>query len=81
MITNRIEVETAILQHLEEHGSCTIEELFHSLSHFTLNQVFFSVDRLSREGKVSIRHPTRFVDLVSVVGSGTRKQVSLSADR
>jgi hypothetical protein len=81
MITDRIEVETAILQHLEEQGSRTIEELVHSLSHFTLNQVFFAIDRLSREGKVSLRHPTRFAYLVSAVGSGTRNQVSLSADR
>jgi hypothetical protein len=81
MITDRIEVETAIVQHLEEQGSCTIEELVHSLSHFTLSQVFFAIDRLSREGKVSLRHPTRFAYLVSAVGSGTRTQVSLSADR
>jgi hypothetical protein len=81
MITNRIEVKTAIFQHLEKQGSATMEELFHSLSHFTLNQVFFAIDRLSREGKVSLRHPTRFAYLVSAVGSGTRSQVSLSADR
>ena len=81
MITDRIEVETAILQHLEEQGSCTIEELFHSLSHFTLNQVFFVIDRLSRERKVTLRHPTRFAYLASAVGSGTRNRVRLSADR
>jgi hypothetical protein len=81
MITNQIEVETAIVQHLEKQGSCTIEELSHSLSHFTFNQVFFTIDRLSREGKVSLRHPTRFAYLVSVTGSGTRNQVSLSANR
>jgi len=56
MITNQIEVEAAILQHLKEQGPGTIEELIHSLSHFTLNQVFFTLDRLGREGKLSIRH-------------------------
>jgi glucokinase len=81
MITNRIEVETAIVQHLETQGSCTIEELVHSLSHFTLNQVFFTIDRLSREGKVSLRHPTRFAYLVSAVSSGPRNRAGLSVDR
>lgn len=81
MITNRIEVETAIAQHLETQGACTMEALVHSLTHFTFNQVFFAIDRLSREGKVSLRHPSRFAYLVSGVSSGTRTQASLSADR
>jgi len=81
MITTRTEVETAIVQHLETQGSCTIEALAHTLSHFTFNQVFFTIDRLSREGRVSLRHPTRFTYLISAVGSGTRTQTSLSADR
>lgn len=74
MITDRIEVETAIVQHLEKQGSCTIEELVYSLPHFTFNRVFFTIDRLSREGKVSLRRPTRFAYLVSAVSSGTRNR-------
>jgi hypothetical protein len=81
MITNRIEVESAICQHLEEQGSSTMEELFRSLSRFTLNQVFFAIDRLSREGKVSLRHPTRFAQLGLATASGTRTQVNPTADR
>ena len=85
MITTRIEVETAIVQHLETQGSSTMEVLVHSLPpslpHFTFNQVFFTIDRLSREGKVRLRHPSRFAYLISAVGSGTRTQASLSADR
>lgn len=77
----QIEVETAILRHLDEQKSCTIEELFRSLSHFTFNRVFFAIDRLSREGKVSLRQPTRFAYLVSAAGSGNRNEVSPSADR
>jgi hypothetical protein len=71
-----IEVETAVLRHLDEQGSCTIEELFRALSRFTLNQVFFAIDRLSRGGRVSLRHPTRFAYLVSVAGSGTQHQIN-----
>lgn len=74
-------VEAAILRRLEEQGSSTMEELFRSLSRFTVNQVFFAIDRLSREGKVRLRHPTRFAYLVSATGSGTHNQVSPSADR
>jgi hypothetical protein len=54
--TTRTEVETAIVQHLETQGSCTVETLAHTRSHFTFNPM----DRLSREGRVSLRHPTRF---------------------
>jgi hypothetical protein len=81
MITTRIGVETAVVQHLETQGSCTMEALVHSLPHFTFNQVFFTIDRLSREGKVSLRRPTRFAYLVSAISLGTCTQASLSADR
>ena len=45
------EVKPAILRHVAEQGSCTSEELFRSLSHFTHNQVFFATDRLSGTGE------------------------------
>ena len=77
----QMEVETAILRHLDEHGSSTIEELSRSLSHFTLNQVFFAIDRLSREGNVSLRHPTQFDYLVSARVSGGHNEISPSADQ
>lgn len=81
MITTRIAVEAAIVQHLAMQGSCTMEALVHSLSHFTFNQVFFTIDQLSREGKVSLRHPSRFAYLVSAESSGPRTQASRSAER
>ncbi len=81
MITDGIEVETAIVQHLETQGPCTMEALVHSFPHVTFNRVFFTIDRLSREGKVRLRRPTRFTYLVSALGSGTRTQAGLSADQ
>jgi hypothetical protein len=50
------EVEAAIPRHVAEQGSCASEELFRSrsLSHFTLNQVFFATDRLSGTGESAI---------------------------
>lgn len=80
-MTHAYPVDAAVLRHLEEQGSTTMEELFRSLSRFTLNQIFFAIDRLSREGKVSLRQPTRFASFVSAAVSGTRTQVSLPADR
>jgi hypothetical protein len=76
-----IEVETAILRHLDGQESCTIEELFRALSRFTFNQIFSAIDRLSRDGRVSLRHPTPFTYLVSAASPGTRNQVSSSADQ
>jgi len=64
-----IEVETAVLKHLNQEGACTVEELFRSLPHLTVNQVFFAIDRLSREGRVRLRHPARFAYLISAVSS------------
>ena len=81
MLTTRIEVEIAIVQHIETQEFCTVEALVRSLPHFTFNQVFLTIDRLSWEGKVRLRHPNRFTYLVSAVSSGTRAQASLSADR
>lgn len=80
-MTHGYTVDAAILRHLEEQGSSTMEELFRSLFRFTLNQVFFAIDRLSREGKVSLRQPTRFAYLVSAPGSGTRNQIGLLSER
>ena len=68
--TNRkeSEVESAILQFVDQQGSCSLDALARALTDFTFIQVFFSVDRLSREGKViPLGHPRRFDYLVSAV--------------
>lgn len=72
------EVEAAILRHVNAYGSSTIEELFRALSRFTLNQVFFAIDRLSRDGRVSLRRPTRDTYLVSGTGSDSHNQIKRS---
>lgn len=53
------EVETAVLQYLLQHRICSMDELFRSLPAFTVNQMFLTVDRLSREGKVLLRYQNR----------------------
>ena len=49
------EVDSAVLQCLNQCRSCSLDDLVRTLTRFTFNQVFISVDRLSREGKVILR--------------------------
>ena len=71
---NESEVESAILQFMDDHGSCSLDALARALTDFTFIQVFFSVDRLSREGKViPLGHPRRFDYLVSAVFSESQR--------
>jgi hypothetical protein len=55
--------------------------LFRALSHFTFNQIFSAIDRLSRDGRVRLQHPTPFTYLVTATRPGTRNQQSPSADQ
>jgi hypothetical protein len=75
------DVESAILQLVGQRGSCTFDELLHTLADFTFCQVFFAVDRLSREGKVILRHPGRFGYLVSALMSGTYNRLRPQGNR
>ena len=50
------DIETAMLHYMHEHRICAMEELFRNLPAFTTNQMFLTVDRLSREGKVLLRY-------------------------
>lgn len=60
------EIESAILEDLHHSGPCTMDELVLRLPHFTWNQVFSVLDRLSREGKLHIQSKRRFEYVVSV---------------
>jgi len=59
------DVESAILHVVAQRESCTLDELLLMLSNFTFNRVMISVDRLSREGRVTLRRPTQFSYLIS----------------
>jgi hypothetical protein len=62
------EIESAILDDLIHSGPCTMDELVCRLPHFTWNQVFSVLDRLSREGKLHIKSRRRFEYVVTAVG-------------
>jgi len=64
--TQCCDVESAILETLEQRGPCSLDELYQALSDYSWNQVFAAVDRLSRNGRLSLRRPGRFDYLVSI---------------
>ena len=68
------DVESAILHVVAQRESCTLDELLLTFSNFTFNQVLISVDRLSREGRVTLRRPTQFTYLISHLLSEPRSQ-------
>ena len=50
-------LESAIRQELVRLRTCTLEELNERLPYYSWNQVFSSVDRLNREGTVTLQRP------------------------
>lgn len=59
-------IESAIYQELKRHGPCAPEELIDRLPDYSWSQVFAAIDRLTRGGRLTIRHPSRFRCLVSI---------------
>ncbi|ULA60102.1 MAG: hypothetical protein LZF60_220015 [Nitrospira sp.] len=53
------DVETAVWTYMQQCRICSMEELFRHVPAFTANQLFLTVDRLSREGKVVLRYRNR----------------------
>lgn len=50
-------LESAIRQELTQVGTCTLEELTKRLPYYSWNQLFAEVDRLSRDGTVTLQRP------------------------
>jgi len=48
-------IEEAILDKLRESGSCCFDEVFTYLPDLTWGEVFAAVDRMSRDGRLSLR--------------------------
>jgi hypothetical protein len=67
------EVESAILELVDQHKSCPLDALVHALDDFTFSQVFLGLDRLRRQGKLIVRHHRQFDYLVSAVMSETTR--------
>jgi hypothetical protein len=48
-------IETAILDRLRESGTCCFDDVFTYLPDLTWGEVFAAVDRMSRDGRLSLR--------------------------
>ncbi|MEK7352733.1 MAG: hypothetical protein AAB177_17805 [Nitrospirota bacterium] len=53
-------IESAIQQQLARAGTCSLDELAALLPDYSWSQVFSAVDRLTREGTVTLTHPGPF---------------------
>ncbi len=52
-------VAFGVLERVSIHGPVQLEDLGRLLPHYTWNQMFAAVDRLSREGRLELQHPDR----------------------
>ena len=59
-------LESAIHQQLARVNSCSLDELASLLPGYSWAQVFFAVDRMTREGTVTLKHPGPFRYLLSL---------------
>lgn len=59
-------LESAIQQRLIQAGTCSPDEFVMMLPGYFWDQVFAEVDRLTREGAVTLRYPSRFRNLLSL---------------
>jgi len=59
-------IDSAIRQQLAMVGSCSLDELAALLPVYSWAQVFSAVDRLTRDGTVSLKHPAPFHYILSL---------------
>ena len=59
-------IESAIRQELARVGTCSLDELAALLPGYSWAQVFSAVDRLTREGTLSLTHRAPFQSLLSL---------------
>ncbi len=67
-------IASIILQDLKQLGPCTPEELVQRLPAYTWNQVFSAVDQLCRDGRLTLRQPSRFAYLISLSSAAISEQ-------
>jgi hypothetical protein len=65
-MASTVTVESAIRTELIGRGPCTLDVLLHRLPQFSWSEVFSTIDQLSRDGGLVLRHPTRFDYEVSI---------------
>ena len=61
-----LSIESAIQQQLARVGTCSLDELAALMPDYSWGQVFSAVDRLTREGTVTLKHTAPFRYLLSL---------------
>lgn len=74
------DIDQAIIEELTALGACQVDEMVERLTGFTWNQVFAAVDRLSRDGVLTLQHPARFGYEISI-SSGRKKALEAEVSR
>jgi hypothetical protein len=49
-------IEEAIIEKLRKDGPCSLDDMVTYLSSFDFGEIFITVDRLSSDGRVLLRH-------------------------
>ena len=73
---NPYDIQSKILDQVKKNGPCTLDGLVDSLPGLSWNQVFAGVDRLSRDGYLTLRQQSRFVYVVSAEPAGAPRSMS-----
>jgi hypothetical protein len=74
-------IQSAIRSVLMQQGPCMLDTLLDRLPQFSWCEIFTVVDQLSREGRLALRHPSRFGYEVSIGPSqSARKQSDEGSD-
>lgn len=69
-------IDSAILLRLEREGPCNLDTLIQELPAYSWNQLFAAIDRLSRNGALTLQPlPSRFDYLVSIKPRGVKNGV------
>jgi hypothetical protein len=63
--TDELDVESAILQELDQVGICTLGELINGLPSYSVNQICSALDGLNRAGTIMLKQSVKFRYLVA----------------
>jgi len=62
-------IQSTIRADLLRYGPCALQALLDRLPQFSWSEVFAAIDRLTRQGSLVLRHPSRFDYEVSIAQS------------
>lgn len=73
------EIEAAVLLALKQEGPSAMDELVRDLQDYSWNQIFSAVDRLSRQGRLTLHRASRFGYLVALASASEAEVMNSAA--